>query len=138
MVLARPAQPRQCDQMIVHPRHLEFDFGKRQKMEAELAELVEQGEIGEQDANELAEGSGEPFFTETPEFCFVCGHALSMPSIMWHGHHGTARDNLDIWMHPKCAESLSRRLLRDTDELKLGKAKADLILDEWEKGQGEG
>ena len=116
--------------MIVRHEHLEFDYKRRDELVQELSDVT-----SEEGAKRIAEEEAKPFFTSTPEYCFVCGEHLNLPAVMWHGFSGVSKRSPEVWMHPTCAKDLSHRLLRDANELRLGKAKADQIFDRWGKGQ---
>jgi hypothetical protein len=48
--------------------------------------------------------------------CFVCGNKLGFPYIYWHGS-GDDRCAKGISLHPACAVSFSKGILRDAAEI---------------------
>ena len=75
----------------------------------------------------------EAGFYHVPDFCFFCGERiLELPAIMWAGVHPseTPKDNHpQLWLHVGCVKTFCDRIMRDYNEIKLGKEKADRILE---------
>ena len=117
--------------MIVRSDHFEYDRDKVR----EIQKLARDKTLSEDQRDLVSElGTDDAFFTEAQSFCFYCGKKLTVPAVMWHGNDGKhSGDPLEIWLHPKCAEQLSPRIARDTNELKLGKKSADEQLREWKR-----
>lgn len=59
-------------------------------------------------------------FLEADDFCFYCSEPLTLPCIMWSGEAGR-----QIYLHPKCVNEFAYDLMRDAEELSVGKVKAD-------------
>lgn len=51
-------------------------------------------------------------FLNAPDFCFYCSEPLTLPCCMWDGEGGK-----QIYLHPKCARHLAKRLTRDANEI---------------------
>ena len=43
--------------------------------------------------------------------CFLCWDEITVIAVMWMGHES------DLWLHPKCCQSLMLRLSRDCWEI---------------------
>lgn len=118
--------------MIVRSKHFEFDREKS----CERRQLAGDQTLSEEQRDLISEaGIDQPFFTEPATHCFYCGEKLTIPAVMWNGHDKHAANPLEVWLHPKCAEDFCARLSRDTNELKLGKERADEKLRDWKTEQ---
>ena len=71
-------------------------------------------------------------FLDAQELCYYCSEPLSIPCCMWHGEGGR-----QIYLHRECVYRFANRLMRDADELQIGKADADELLSQREARGGE-
>lgn len=118
--------------MLIQPKHLEWNFKKRDDLQLSLAESVRKGELSEEDAKAILDAADYgPFIETVADRCFFCGEQLHIPAVMWHGHHGTDANSQEIWLHPNCVESLAQRLMRDANEAAHGKDAANAVLKIW-------
>ena len=62
-------------------------------------------------------------FLKADDFCFFCSKPLTLPCCMWHGE-----GRRQIYFHPKCVHEFAHRLMRDAEELSIGKEDADELL----------
>jgi len=77
-----------------------------------------------------ASGLAEPYvifgkegMCNPTEFCFFCGEKLTLPMVMWHGSNHS-----EIWLHPNCVRPFCNRMMRDFNQLAIGKDEANAIL----------
>ena len=59
-------------------------------------------------------------FLDADEFCFFCSEPLAVPCCMWQGEGGR-----QIYLHQSCVYGFAHRMMRDADELQVGKEDAD-------------
>jgi hypothetical protein len=118
--------------MLVQPKHLEWNFKKRDEVKQNLADSVRKGELSAEDAKAIFDATDfGPFIETVADRCYFCGDNLLMPAVMWHGHQCTGSGSLEIWMHPKCVEGFMHRLMRDANEADHGKDAANGTLKIW-------
>lgn len=117
--------------MIVRPKHFDVDRDKQR----ELDKLASDETLTLEQQNLVDEvGTDQPFFIAVHSYCFYCAEKLTVPAIMWSGCEGQhAGDKNEIWLHPTCAEQLSQRIVRDVNELRIGKQKADELFAAWKR-----
>jgi len=118
--------------MLVVSKHLQWNFKFHAARKKEVEEAVRAGVLSQDEAKALLSRENfRPFLDDIERQCFVCRNKLKIPAVMWHGADAANRENLDLWFHPECVEGFAQRLMRDANEAKYGKEKADAILQTW-------
>lgn len=70
-------------------------------------------------------------FLDVEDQCFFCSQPLVVPCCMWQGQGGR-----QIYFHPDCVYPFAHRLMRDVDELRIGKEDADELLRQRDHREG--
>ena len=109
--------------MIADASKFEWDYKHRAERAAEWAEYA--GISIEESLQQLTDHDGVPMlgvhgFEDSPVNCFICGERLTVPFVFWAG---CSR----IGLHSGCAFHLANGLLRDVNEMTIGKPEADRI-----------
>ncbi|KIO49584.1 hypothetical protein [Nitrosospira sp. NpAV] len=127
--------------MLVRSKHIQFNFEKHRKTSQEVEDAVQTQGLSQNDAESLLSPERfRPFIQEVGKRCFhCCGDLQQLPAVMWHGHNPTTPEPepLEIWFHPGCVEKFVQLLLRDANEVSLGKEEADEILHHWKSWNKE-